>query len=158
MLRVPLPSVSSISFKDTPFLSTLTQPAPKHLKVSLPLPRDEYSSLLLTCILGHPSSVGRPWLFIHFHNICCGNTIRTPAEGNWGTEGWTTDLKYFGLSLGENQNNASPKSVPFLLNATLLISLFWSLDGTECFSLLLWHSSGKPAHHSLVATHKGGSL
>ena len=60
MLRVPLPSVSSFSFKDTPFLSTLTQPAPKHLSASLPLSRDEYSSLLLTCILGHPSSVGGP--------------------------------------------------------------------------------------------------
>ena len=156
MLRVPLPSISSISFKDTPFLSTLIQPDPKHLSASLPLPRDEYSSLLLTCILGHLSSVGGPdyssistthavvWLEPVLQKRKLGHRRSEQLTSN------STDC----LSGGENQGWRFPKSVPFLLNATLLISLFWSLDGTQSASLFWFYSSGKPAYQSLAAAHE----
>ena len=155
-LRVPLPSISSISFKDTPFLSTLIPPDPKHLSASLPLPRDEYSSLLLTCILGHLSSVGGPdyssmstthavvWLEPVLQKRKLGHRRSEQLTSN------STDC----LSGGENQGWRFPKSVPFLLNATLLISLFWSLDGTQSVSLFWFYSPGKPAHQSLAAAHK----
>ena len=160
VLRVPLPSVSSFSFKDTPFLSTLTQPAPKHLSASLPLSRDEYSSLLLTCILGHPSSVGGPdysSISITHAVVWLEPVLQKRKLGHRRSVEQLTSNSTDCLSGGENQGWRFPKSVPFLPNATLLISLFWSLDGTQSASLFWFYSSGRPAHHSLVAAHKGAA-
>lgn len=94
----------------------------RNLSMSLPLPSDKYSSPLLTLHFRAFILCGRPWLFIHFHNTC-GSMISVFLQKRklWHTKDkQLTSNSSHCVSEGVNKDQNFLKTVPFLLNATLL--------------------------------------